>query len=91
MQSVEILPYQTGILSAPAFQNGAVQDQQTKSAEPVRWRVSALESHSTDFPYSLTVNTVALQYIYSYVVYLMICESELDCHPAERYQVTLFQ
>ena len=27
--------------SAPAFQIGAAQDQQTKSAEPVRWRISA--------------------------------------------------
>ena len=47
MLSVEILPYQTGKLSAAAFQNGEAQDQQTKSAEPVHWRVSAAESHST--------------------------------------------
>jgi hypothetical protein len=39
MHSVEILPYQTGKLSAPAFQNGAAQDHQTKSAEPVPWNV----------------------------------------------------
>ena len=36
MTSVEILPgYQTGKLSAPAFQNGVSQDQQTKSAETI--------------------------------------------------------
>ena len=39
MQSVEILPYQTGKLSAAAFQNGAAQDQRRKSAEPVLWNV----------------------------------------------------
>ena len=47
MLSVEILPYQTGKLAATAFQNGEAQDQQTKSAEPVRWRVGVVESHST--------------------------------------------
>jgi len=51
MTSVEILPYQTGKLSAPAFQNGAAQDQQTKSAETIRCRVSAVEIHGTSFPY----------------------------------------
>ena len=49
MQSVEIPLYQTGKLSVAAFQIGAAQDQQTKSAEAVHWRVSAVESHSTDF------------------------------------------
>ena len=49
MHSVGILPYQSGKRSAPAFQIGAAQDQQTKSAEPVRWRISAVESHSTEF------------------------------------------
>ena len=48
MQSVEIPLYQTGKVSAPAFQIGEAQDQQTKSAEAVRWRISAVESHSTD-------------------------------------------
>ena len=41
MQSVEIPLYQSGKRSATAFQIGAAQDQQTKSAEPVRWRISA--------------------------------------------------
>ena len=35
MQSVEIPLYQTGKLSAAAFQIGAAQDQQTKSTEAV--------------------------------------------------------
>jgi hypothetical protein len=39
MQSVEIPLYQTGKLSVAAFQIGAAQDQQTKSAEPVHWNV----------------------------------------------------
>ena len=39
MQSVEIPLYQTGKLSVAAFQIGAAQDQQTKSAEAVHWNV----------------------------------------------------
>ena len=39
MQSVEIPLYQSGKRSAPAFQIGAAQDQQTKSAEAVHWNV----------------------------------------------------
>ena len=51
MLSVEILQYQTGKLAETAFQNGAAQDQQTKSAETIRCRVSAVEIHGTSFPY----------------------------------------
>jgi hypothetical protein len=39
MQSGEIPLYQTGKLSVAAFQIGAAQDQQTKSAEAVHWNV----------------------------------------------------
>eukprot|EP01043_Picozoa_sp_COSAG02_P131062 COSAG02_NODE_68831_length_218_cov_11.151261_1_plen_53_part_01 len=42
MQSVEIPLYQTGKLSAAAFQIGAPQDQQTKSAEAVHWTAALL-------------------------------------------------
>ena len=40
IQSVRILPYQTGKLSPPAFQNGEVQDQQATSAEVSNWNVA---------------------------------------------------
>ena len=41
MHSVEILPYQTGKLSPPAFQNGEAQDEQKKIAELSNWNVAA--------------------------------------------------
>ena len=49
MQSVEIVPYQTGKLSVPAFQNGEAQDQQTKSTETVHRRLSAEDGVSKGF------------------------------------------
>jgi hypothetical protein len=41
MQSVRTLPYQTGKLSPPAFQNGEAQDEQTKIAELSNRNVAA--------------------------------------------------